>query len=134
MVRRQHFHAPQKDIQSIAMKFRSKIRSTCRICGSSDLKPYLDLGPQPPSNSFIHPDEAGGEQRFPLVVQLCGGCGLSQLSEVVAAKDIFSDYAYLSSTSKALVRHYQGMVDDLLKAYAPATGRLVIDIGCNDGI
>lgn len=116
------------------MKFSSKPQSTCRICGSSDLKPYLDLGLQPPSNSFIRPDEVGDEQRFPLIVQLCGGCGLSQLSEVVAATDIFSDYAYLSSTSKALVRHYQDMVDDLLDAFAPTSGGLVIDIGCNDGI
>jgi SAM-dependent methyltransferase len=116
------------------MKFHSKLRSTCRICGSDDLRPYLDLGPQPPSNSFILPGEVGDEQRFPLVVQLCGECGLSQLSEVVAAADIFSDYAYLSSTSKALVRHYQGMVDDLLGGFAPPSDGLIVDIGCNDGI
>ncbi len=89
------------------MKFRSKPRTTCRICGSSDLRPYLDLRAQPPSNSFIRSDEVDDEQHFPLVVNLCGGCGLSQLSEVVAATDIFDEYAYLSSTSKALVRHYQ---------------------------
>ncbi|MDA1044522.1 MAG: class I SAM-dependent methyltransferase [Verrucomicrobia bacterium] len=116
------------------MKFRSKPRSTCRVCGSSDLRSYLDLGAQPPSNSFIRPDEADDEQRFPLVVNLCRGCGLSQLSEVVAATDIFDDYAYLSSTSKALVRHYQEMVNELLGVYAPSPGALVIDIGCNDGI
>lgn len=116
------------------MKFRSKPRSTCRICGSSDLRSYLDLGLQPPSNSFIRPDEADDEQRFPLVVNLCRGCGLSQLSEVVAATDIFDDYAYLSSTSKALVRHYQEMVNELLQECNPSDGALVVDIGCNDGI
>jgi hypothetical protein len=116
------------------MKFRSNPISTCRICGGKALHPYLDLGPQPPSNSFIGADEIVDEQRFPLVVELCGGCGLSQLSEVVAATDIFSDYAYLSSTSKALVNHYQGMVDDLLSVHQPASGSLVMDIGCNDGI
>lgn len=116
------------------MKFRSKPRTTCRICGSSDLMPYLDLGSQPPSNSFIRSDEVDDEQRFPLVVNLCGGCGLSQLSEVVAATDIFDEYAYLSSTSKALVRHYQEMVNELLGACNPSDGALVVDIGCNDGI
>ncbi|OGO28999.1 MAG: hypothetical protein A2W33_07345 [Chloroflexi bacterium RBG_16_52_11] len=98
------------------------------------MKSYLDLGLQPPSNSFILPEDANNEQYFPLVVNLCSGCGLSQLSEVVAATDIFSDYAYLSSTSKALVRHYQGMVDELLEGHAPPSGGLVVDIGCNDGI
>jgi len=116
------------------MKFHSKPQSICRICGRSDLRAYLDLGLHPPSNSFIYPDEADEEQRFPLVVNLCRGCGLSQLSEVVAATDIFTDYVYLSSTSKALVDHYQEMVNDLLGAFAPSSGSLVIDIGCNDGI
>lgn len=115
-------------------KFTSTRRTTCRICGHADLTPYLDLGPQPPSNSFIAPEEVPDEQRFPLIVELCRSCGLSQLSEVVAATSIFSDYAYLSSTSKALVRHYQGMVDDILARYRPAAGSLIVDVGCNDGI
>lgn len=116
------------------MKYRSKPVSACRICASSDLTPYLDLGPQPPSNSFIHTQEIDDEQYFPLVVNLCGGCGLSQLSEVVAATDIFDDYAYLSSTSKALVRHYQEMVEEILATCNPSEDALVVDIGCNDGI
>lgn len=116
------------------MKFRSQRTESCRICGSKDLYPYLDLGPQPPSNSFISLEEIGEEQRFPLVVELCNGCGLSQLSEVVAATDIFSDYAYLSSTSKALVSHYQEMVNDLLTVHQPVPDSLIMDIGCNDGI
>ena len=116
------------------MKFHSKPVSFCRICGSDELMPYLNLGSQPPSNSFIHANEIEDEQFFPLLVNLCGGCGLSQLSEVVAATDIFDEYAYLSSTSKALIFHYQEMVDELLAFCNPDQGALIVDIGCNDGI
>ena len=116
------------------MQFQSKSASTCRICGGNDLHPYLDLGAQPPSNSFIESSDIKNEKDFPLIVNLCNVCGLSQLSEVVAATDIFNDYAYLSSTSKALVNHYQEMVDDILSIHPVEAGSLVIDIGCNDGI
>lgn len=114
--------------------FRLFERSTCRICGSSDLVLTLDLGQQPPSNSFISPDQVAGEQRFPLEMHLCRDCGLSQLRHVVSSEDIFDEYLYLSSTSGSLRRHYQGLVDNALTAFQPPEGALMVDIGCNDGI
>ncbi len=65
---------------------------------------------------------------------LCRVCGQSQLSHVVSASDIFDDYVYYSSTSRALVASYQTLVANCLDRYAPAMGSLVVDIGANDGI
>ncbi len=115
-------------------RYGMTIRETCRICGSADMKMYLDLGDQPPSNAFICADEIADEQRFPLQVHLCHACGLSQLVHVVHSEDIFDDYLYLSSTSKALRNHYTEMVEDILARFSPADGSLVVDIGANDGI
>lgn len=109
-------------------------RTTCRICGASDLQMYLDLGDQPPSNAFVSPENIADEQRFPLQVYLCTNCGLSQLIHVVHSADIFDDYLYLSSTSGALRRHYGEMVEDLVARFSPPDGSLVVDIGANDGI
>ncbi|MBO6518861.1 MAG: class I SAM-dependent methyltransferase [Rhodospirillales bacterium] len=109
-------------------------RETCRICGGSDLVRYLSLGEQPPSNAFIAASETAAEQRFPLDVYHCATCGLSQLLDVVAAEDIFDDYVYLSSTSRALCNHYQGMIDSIIALLQPPPDSLVIDVGCNDGI
>lgn len=117
-----------------AQTFRSIRRDTCRICGGSRLVPYIDLGRQPPSNAFIAPEDVASEQRFPLEVHLCQDCGLSQLLDIVFAADIFDDYLYLSSTSAALCRHYQGLVDGALARLSPPDGSLMVDIGCNDGI
>lgn len=107
---------------------------SCRICGSDHLVPYIDLGEQPPSNSFLGAEQLSEERRFPLVVALCTDCGLSQLTYEVSVSGIFDDYAYLSSTSKALCRHYQGMIDAVTADYQPPQGALMVDIGCNDGI
>ena len=109
-------------------------RTTCRICGSERLYPYINLGNQPPSNSFIAPSEITKEKIFPLIVNLCRDCGLSQLSEVVSSEDIFDDYLYLSSTSGALMKHYKGMIDAIIEEFKPAKNSLAVDIGCNDGI
>jgi len=92
------------------------------------------LGNQPPSNSFIAPSEITKEKIFPLIVNLCRDCGLSQLSEVVSSEDIFDDYLYLSSTSGALMKHYKGMIDAIIEEFKPAKNSLAVDIGCNDGI
>ena len=114
--------------------FQSYKRTTCRICGSEALEEYLDLGDQPPSNSFISEDQIPGEQVFPLKVDLCTCCGMSQLQDVVSATDIFDDYHYLASTSKALCRHYQELVEAAIERLKPADNALVVDVGCNDGI
>lgn len=114
--------------------FRSKKHDACRICGSRDLSDYLNLGSQPPSNAFVPPADLAGETAFPLVVALCRQCGLSQLRDVVFAEDIFGDYLYLSSASRALREHYGALVGSAISAFRCADGALMIDIGCNDGI
>lgn len=114
--------------------YHCRRNKTCRICGGNELIRYLSLGDQPPSNAFISETQIVDEKRFPLDVYLCTGCGLSQLLDIVSSEDIFDDYAYLSSTSRALCDHYQGMIDDVLALLKPAAKSLVIDIGCNDGI
>ncbi len=115
-------------------KFNFKKLKACRICDSSKLSEYIYFGDHPPSNSFIKKSEFDNEQKFPLRVLLCEDCGLSQLDTVVSSQDIFDDYLYLSSTSKALVNHYKEMVNIILKKFNLSNNDLVVDIGCNDGI
>ena len=100
-------------------KFSSRKNKFCRICLGKTLTTYLDLGNQPPSNSFINKNEIKEEQSFSLKIQLCSNCGLSQLDTTVEASDIFNDYVYLSSSSKALVNHYSKMVGRILKKIKP---------------
>ena len=115
-------------------KFSFKKNTNCRICNNDILKTYLDLGDQPPSNSFIKKNELDNEEFFSLKVQLCENCGLSQLDTIVAPSDIFDNYMYLSSTSKALVNHYEQMTKKIVKLFKPQNNDLIVDIGSNDGI
>jgi SAM-dependent methyltransferase len=106
----------------------------CRICKNSNLENYLDLGLHPASNSFILAEQISDERKFPLVIMVCTNCGLSQLNTIVSVEEIFDDYAYRSSTSRALMRSFADLASrvDILNS---ETSRrpLVVDIGCNDG-
>jgi len=115
-------------------EFGARHLTSCRICDGGDLVEYLDLGDQPPANSFLAPDKTESEKLFPLKVALCRTCGLSQLLDVVSAEDIFDDYLYLASTSQALCDHYGGLIDAALERFGFADGALMVDVGCNDGI
>ena len=118
----------------MSKRFKSQKLSKCRICDNKDLKEYLNLGNHPPSNSFIKLSEKNNEQFFPLTVVLCEVCGLSQLNIVVSSEDIFDEYLYLSSSSKALVKHYSELTKKITENFELDNNSLIVDIGCNDGI
>lgn len=113
---------------------RSYRRETCRLCGSRHLETYLDLGEQPPSNGFLAPQGLSGEKSFPLQVARCAACGFSQLSQVVAAEEMFSAYSYLSSTSVPLKKHYGELARRLAERFSLAASDLLVDVGANDGV
>ena len=112
----------------------NKILKKCRICSSTKLEAYIDLGKQPFSNSFLQYKDIKKEKKFPLIVALCKSCGLSQLSIVPDTKLIFGEYDYLSSSSKALSKHYKKLVIGIIKKYKILSTDYVLDIGCNDGV
>ena len=109
-------------------------RKTCRYCLSKNLKQLISLGDQPPSNSFISPKKIKKEKKFPLELYICRNCYLVQLLDVVSGKKIFDKYSYLSSSSKALVNHFNKFAFNLEKKFKLSSKDVVVDIGCNDGI
>jgi hypothetical protein len=108
--------------------------SACRYCSSQKVTQFLSLGAQPPSNSFLRADQIPSEQAYPLDVYLCEDCYLVQLLDVVEPEEIFGDYLYLASTSKALKNHYASLMSDVTKRFGLKAGDVVVDIGCNDGV
>lgn len=109
-------------------------RTTCRYCESNHVTKFLSLGKHPPSNSFIQPDKIAAEQRYPLDLYICDACYLVQLMDVVPPEIIFDDYLYLSSSSKALKKHYADLASTITRRFKLTKGDVVVDIGCNDGI
>lgn len=107
--------------------------SQCRVCGSTDLVQFLDLDMQPLCNNFLTPEQlALGEPKYALVLFFCRNCCLVQLTDAVPAQEMFADHTYLTGSTKALVRHFAELTEELTERFL-TPGDLVVDIGSNDG-
>jgi ubiquinone/menaquinone biosynthesis C-methylase UbiE len=109
-------------------------KTECRICSNSEMETYLDLGLMPLSNNLNDSEySAVNADRFPLQVEFCQNCKLSQLTNVIDPSVLFSYYTYRSSINGGYREHCKKMAIDL-KTEGNLSGKsFVIDIAGNDG-
>ncbi len=106
----------------------------CRGCGGNNLEKFLSLGSCPSSNSFLRKEQLASEEtNYPLETSFCTNCSLVQLGVVVPREVMFSDYVYVSSTSRTLSNHLAGLARDIVGRLNLSHSDLAIDIGSNDG-
>jgi hypothetical protein len=114
----------------------SHTKDKCRICGKSELTEYINLGNLPmPNNLLSSQEEAINVIRFPLKVNYCNNCKLSQLNEVVDPRILFSHYVYKSGVSQGYINHCKQMVNEFKEKYqlnSGSSGDFLIDIAGND--
>jgi hypothetical protein len=109
-------------------------KTTCRICKGGDLELILSLGLQPPVDNFTDAAHIENEKRYPLDVYFCKQCNLVQLLDVVTAEELFhQEYAYFSSASAPLVKHFETYAESLKMNFLQ-NDDLIVDIGSNDGV
>ncbi len=112
-----------------------KMNFKCRHCDEKLTNVILDLGNQPPSNSFLTLDETKNTQEtFPLKVFVCSKCWLVQLPEYKKAKEIFSgEYVYLSSTSQTMLNHAREFSKNIINRLNLDQSSFVVEVASNDG-
>lgn len=107
----------------------------CRHCNSTlDLK-FLDLGFQPPSNSYLKKSDLNrAEVTYPLRLNVCTSCWLVQTEDYAAETEFFSpEYAYFSSTSSSWLKHAKEYCKMVQKRFNLSSGSRVIEVASNDG-
>jgi SAM-dependent methyltransferase len=117
-----------------------RTRTTCRICGSSELAPALDLGYQNIAGAFSRPGEPPPVQRaIPLELVRCdmtadeNACGLLQTRHSVPPTLLYSDYWYRSGVNRTMTDHLHELARTAESLVGLTAGDLVLDVGCNDG-
>lgn len=107
---------------------------TCRCCGGHRVELVIDLGDQPHCNRLVRPDLAPGvEPHYPLRVGFCRDCTMVQIDHTIPKESMFSDYPYVSGTTKTLPAHFLATSQRIAARYDVKPGDLVVDIGSNDG-
>lgn len=102
--------------------------SKCIICGNDKMIELIDLGQQPLANQFTQKDVVC--PTYPLAMYRCPECHHNQLSHFVSPDELFSDYIYVSGTSKTNDDHFEWFSQQVTKDKITGT---VLDIACNDG-
>ena len=112
-----------------------KFRKTCRLCSSRSFELVLDLGKQPPSNSFLMKNQLKySEKKFPLRLYICKKCHHLQLLDVVDKKHLFSNYHYFTSANKPIIEHFKKYAEHVYKKILEKKENpFVVEIGSNDG-
>ncbi|MCC7418293.1 MAG: class I SAM-dependent methyltransferase [Acidobacteria bacterium] len=108
-------------------------RTACRTCGSARLALLVDYGQMPLAGGFLTREELGCQAAFPLRLARCEACTEMQILDVVPPSEIFTQYSYVSSTTRTLIDHFAAMGSEIV-AQEQAAGRLVVEFGCNDGV
>lgn len=106
----------------------------CRICGEPLSVVFADLGMIPLCQAYT-PREAAftSERFFPLRATVCMRCHYVGLPEYVSPVEIFTEYAYFSSTSASWLEYVREVAAELIRTHALGEESLVVEMGSNDG-
>ena len=107
---------------------------TCRLCGSTRLRSFLDLGATPPCELFLAAEAVEQpEMTYPLHVRVCESCLLAQLPPLITPEETFTEYAYFSSFSTSWVEHARRFVDGAAQRLRLGPDSFVVEVASNDG-
>jgi hypothetical protein len=107
---------------------------TCRLCGSTRLRSFLDLGATPPCELFLTAEALERpELTYPLHVRVCESCLLVQLPPLITPEETFTEYAYFSSFSTSWVEHARRFVDAAAQRLGLGPESFVVEVASNDG-
>lgn len=107
----------------------------CRHCKTPLTHKFLDLGFQPPSNSYLSENDLRRhEVSYPLRLNVCTNCWLVQTEDYAKETEFFSsDYAYFSSTSVSWLLHAKEYCQKMQDKLALSDQSFVIEVASNDG-
>jgi hypothetical protein len=107
-----------------------KLIKKCRICNGVNISSILNLGDQPPANSFQK--TIAKQKRVPLNLLRCSDCFTLQLSATIKPSYLFTRYLWVTGTSDK-VKKYRYYFVKKIKNFHPFNKRKLLEVASNDG-
>lgn len=112
------------------------LRTKCLVCESEKLDEIINLGSHPFADTFV-PESKKSESDaiYPLVCDLCNGCGHVQAKYETNPLARYSqiEYSYTSSNSAFSRAHWEKYAQDISAELSLKKDSFVLEIGSNDG-
>lgn len=116
------------------MNTSTTVINHCEVCGNTSLKPALNLGLHPLCDDLIPIGEARTSKEYPIEILFCEECLTAHQKYQVHKHELFPDtYHYRSRFTKDVLNGMKMLVRSTIHKFGDIKGKLVLDIGCNDG-
>lgn len=108
--------------------------NSCEVCGNTALKPVLNLGLHPLCDDLVPVGESRICKEYPIDILYCPQCFTAHQRFQVPKRELFpKTYHYRSRFTADVLNGMKALVDSCEKRQSGLTGKLVLDVGCNDG-
>ena len=106
----------------------------CEVCHSNDVVHVLDLGNHPLCDDLLKIGATEMCEEFRIEIALCNNCLTAHQQHPVPKRKLFpSSYHYRSSLTLDVLSGMQSLVARTKDRYGGLDGKVIVDIGCNDG-
>jgi hypothetical protein len=107
---------------------------TCQVCGTALPAPDLDLGLQPMCDDLIPVGDDRRSVGYPIQISLCPVCLTAHQAFNIHKEVLFpSAYHYRPRFTQDVLDGMKQLVAQCEDEFGPVKGKIVCDIGCNDG-
>ena len=108
--------------------------SSCEVCGSNFVTQVLDLGDHPLCDDLVSIGDTRKCEEYPIKIGLCNVCLTAhQFFQVPKNKLFTKEYHYRARMTKSVLSGMEDLVRVTESKFGPLNGKVVLDIGCNDG-
>ena len=106
----------------------------CEVCSAILPSPILDLGSQPLCDDLVPLGDSRENVKYPTQISLCPICLTAHQLYPVHKEILFpSSYHYRPRFTQDVITGMNDLVRECENCFLPLSGKLVCDIGCNDG-
>lgn len=107
---------------------------TCQVCATPLPVPVLDLGLQPMCDDLVRIGDPRRCVEYPIQISLCPKCLTAHQAFNIKKEVLFpADYHYRPRFTQDVLDGMKQLVTQCESEFGPVQGKIVCDIGCNDG-